>query len=233
MSIDIKPFNVTLPENSDTSTPTKIAKHGKTIENMMSGIESFFSTSERMGKLLPFLKGTSKISLRMIEWFVFVHAMKNSIGWFHNGEYFNVYLDYQILMDHHKKQLFDPMARKWRKEKRKDGSVVNMYHGINFFYTDKDYVVTSVAQLNFFRWFIGKGILDYMLEHYDTLIVEMNKYNAEKKRLKRLRIIEKNNALNTPGDLSAENCSVRNKKVRVQAMKKVTKKNVEVYVSFD
>jgi hypothetical protein len=235
MSIDIKPFNVlSLESGNILTTPTKVAKHGKTIENMMNGIESFFSTSERMGKLLPFLKGTSKISLRMIEWFVFVYAMKNSVGWFQNGEYFNVYLDYQNVMERHKKQLFDPMARKWRKEKRKDGSIVKMYHGINFFYTDKDYVVTSVAQLNFFRWFIGKGILNYMLEHYDTLIVEMNKHNAEKKRMKRLKMIEKNNSIttNTMSD-SSESCSVRNKKIRVQAMKKVTKKNVEVYVSFD
>lgn len=226
MSIEMKPFNV---------GTTKIAKLGKSIENKMHGIEGFFSTSENMGKLLPFLKGTSKISLRMIEWFVFVHTMKNSVGWFRDGEYFNVYLDYQVLMEDNKKQLFDPMARKWRKEKRKDGTQVRVYHGINFFYTETDYVVTSVAQLNFFRWFIEKGILDYMLEHYDELLVEMNKFNADKKRLKRLKDIRKNSSsCSSSADSEEESFSIKNKKVRMQAMKKVTKNNTcEVYVSFD
>jgi hypothetical protein len=80
-----------------------------------------------------------------------------------------------------------------------------------------------------------------MLEHFDELTIEMNKYNAEKKRQKKLAVAAQ---ATTSPDLtvgptplaskSAEpDHSANNKKVRVQAMKRVTKKHVEVYVSFD
>lgn len=227
---DMRPFHV----NGASSPKPKqmVARPCRTTENIMKKVESFFSKPEHMGKLLPFLHGTSKISLRMVEWFVFTYAMQHTIDWFIGEEYFNVYLDYQAEMEDNRKQRFDPMGRKWRKEKRKNGEkteVMHVYHGINFYYTDTDYVVSSVGQLNFFRWFIGKGVYEYMIQHFDDLIVEMNKYNSEQKSLKRMRAAKK--------ELSVEDSKLAsgdiNKKVRVQAMKKVTKKNVEVYVSFD
>lgn len=230
-TIEMRPFHVLKQDDEKNET----AKPCRTTENIMTKVESFFSKPEHMGKLLPFLHGTSKISLRMVEWFVFVHSMKHTIDWFIGDEYFNVYLDYQSEMVDNKKQRFDPMCRTWRKEKRKqkNGEIttVKVYHGINFYYTEKDYVVTSVAQLNFFRWFIGKGVLDYMLEHYDGLVSEMNTYNGERKRQKKL-------ATGAPTSTTAASPTPKTvekpaKKTRIQATKMVTKKNVEVYVSFD
>lgn len=237
---ELRPFHVnTLNQSNDAATPSSppqaVAQHCRTTENIMKKVETFFSKPEHMGKLLPFLHGTSKISLRMIEWFVFVYAMQQTVDWFIGEEYFNVYLDYQAEMEDNKKQRFDPMGRKWRKEKRKgkngELSTVKVYHGINFFYNDDDYVVTSVAQLNFFRWFIGKGILDYMIEHFDELTNNMNQYNVDKKRQKRVGPAKKDE--DETLRMSPQTSKNENKKVRVQAMKKVTKKNVEVYVSFD
>ena len=229
--IEMRPFHV---KNVEAATPTRAT------DNIMAKVEAFFSKPEHMGKLLPFLHGTSKISLRMVEWFVFVHCMKQTVDWFIGDEYFNVYLDYQAEMGDNKKQRFDPMGRKWRKETRKlkngETTVVNVYHGINFYYTDDDYVVTSVAQLNFFRWFIGKGILDYMLEHYDKLSVAMNKYNKESKEAKNNKTKGVTTAAmkaKAKGTEIAETSSTDTKKVRVHAVKRVTMKNVEVFVSFD
>lgn len=239
---ELRPFNVT---DVATGQQTTVAKHCRTTENMMRKIETFFSKAEHMGKLLPFLRGTSKISLRMVEWFVFVYSMRNTVDWFIGENYFNVYLDYQAEMEENKKQKFDPMGRKWRKEKRKDGTVVKVYHGINFFHTEKDYIVTSVAQLNFFRWFIGKGVLDYVLENFDNLSLEMNKYNQERKKVQKNRkqveeVEQVEQAKQVEQVEGAEEAypsknqiEATNRKGRVQAMKKVTKKHVEVYVSFD
>jgi hypothetical protein len=234
---ELRPFNVTKIEANDDEPMTTVARHSRSTENMMKKIETFFSKAEHMGKLLPFLRGTSKISLRMVEWFVFVHSMKTTVDWFIGGNYFNVYLDYQAEMLENKKQKFDPMGRKWRKEKRKDGTVVRVYHGINFFHTEKDFIVTSVAQLNFFRWFIGKGILDYVVENFDHLSAEMTKFNNEKKEQKstqkRLKIQSEQETKKAVKKLNTADSDFSDRKIRVHALKKVTKRHAEVFVSFD
>jgi len=258
---EMRPFHVTpidqgVPATNFVLAPkgnehcqVLMAKRSKTTEKMMRGIETFFSNAEHMGKLLPFLqqdpKNKPKISMRLIEWFVCVYCMHHTVDWFLGNEFFNVYLDYNAMMKDNKKQRFDPFGRKWRKEKRKDTTVnppreytVQVYHGIRFFYTDTNYVITTVAQLNFFRWFIEKKILDYMIEHRKELIEEMNRHNQSKKK--------KKNGVDTESEVGEEEsldekptkrlCAVvthSQRKVRVQATKKVTKKNVEVYVSFD
>lgn len=230
---EMRPFHVKAVE---AAAPTRAT------DNIMAKVEAFFSKPEHMGKLLPFLHGTSKISLRMVEWFVFVYCSTRTVDWFIGEDYFNVYLDYQAEMGDNKKQRFDPMGRKWRKETRKlkngETTVVNVYHGINFYYTDDDFVVTSVAQLNFFRWFIGKGILDYMLEHYDKLCVAMNKYNKDSKEAKVNAKAKPAKSVATSGPVKGTretetDADETTKKVRVQAVKRVTMKNVEVFVSFD
>lgn len=223
----------------------EVAKRGKSIDGLMNKIETFFSKPEQMGKLLPFLKGESKISRRFIEWFVSVYAMEHIVDWFKDGELFNVYLDYQAMMDDNTKQLFDPFCRKWRKEKRKDKKgktfTAKIYHGIKFYYTDDEFEITTVAQLNFFKWFIGNNVLDYMMENKDELSVEMNRHNHEKKQRKKREVSRK--AQNPSSRITEGEADLKllpvvkkpssNRKVRVQAMKRVTKRNVEVYVSFD
>jgi len=224
----------------------EVAKRGKSVDDLMNKIETFFSKSEHMGKMKPFLLGESKISIRLIEWFVSVYSMNNRVDWFvDDGEFFSVYPDYQDMMSDNTKQLFDPFCRKWRKERRKnkkgESFMVKVYHGIKFYYTDTEYLITTVAQLNFFKWFISNKVLDYMIEHKDELCLEMNQYNHEKKKRKKENGILSKKSKSKLCQVSAVD-DVRvvpiidnhqNRKVRVQAMKRVTKRNVEVYVSFD
>lgn len=245
----------------NTGPNIEVAKRGKSVDGLMRKIETFFSKPEHMGKLLPFLKGESKISLRLIEWFVSIYTSteEHSVEWFlENGEFFNVYLDYRAMMGEgqvggYTKQLFDPFCRKWRKEKRKDRNdktyTVKIYHGIKFYYTDDEYEITTVAQLNFFKWFIGNKVLDYMIEHKDELTAEMNRYNHDKKRHRkeaaanrkaareltpqRYEDSEDEDDADVAVPLVRASRSSAGRKVRVQAMKRVTKRNVEVYVSFD
>lgn len=248
---EMRPFHVT-QKKTDSSTisvfapkgnencPVELAKRTKATEKLMRGIDTFFSNPENMGKLLPFIKqdpkNKPKISMRLIEWFVTVYCLDRTVDWYIGTDFFNVYLDYQEMMDEYGKQLFDCFARKWRKEKRKNDSdeySVQVYHGIRFYYTDSDYVITTIAQLNFFRWFIEKKVLDYMIDHRKELTDEMNKHNKEVKTKKRDGPIKGNRQAVAPKKYCISVAASDSRKVRVQATKKVTKKNVEVYVSFD
>lgn len=245
-----------------------LAKRSKKTEKIMKGVDIFFSNQENMGKLLPFLQQENKnnrpnLSMRLIEWFVNVYCKENIVDWQIGNDFFNVYLDYQEMMKDYRKQKFDFFARKWRKEKRKDTTVnppreyeVQIYHGIKFYYTEKDYVVTTVAQLNFFQWFIEKGVLDYMIDHRQMLTEEMNQYNKDAKEKKKNKDLKKDVEIvadekpktsrtsrvsdekyavvaASPPTVTQSDIPVAPPRVRVHATKKVTKKNVEVYVSFD
>ena len=238
----LRPFNVNAAKPIDTTDvlcPTKkgmpvvVAKRCRTTENLMMKIEAFFSNAQNMGKLLPFLRNKTKISRRFIEWFISVYAMENNVVWVLNdSEYFDVYLDYQAQMDEYTKQRFDPFGRKWRKKKRKDGTYVQVYHGIHFYYSDDEYIVTTVAQLNFFKWFIEKSVLDYLIDNYEELLKQKELYQSKKKTTKKRRASSKGKSSKKQQQRSGSKRQT-DRKVRVRAMKRVTKRNVEVLVSFD
>lgn len=266
-----KSVETVIAPDSKNKYPVEHVKQTKRTRKLMNSIDSYFSKPEHMGKLMPFIqahdpKDKPLISIRLIEWFVCNYCMENKVEWYLPGNtFFNVYLDYQEMMDDYRKQLFDPNARKWRKEKRKEARTekehtVRVYHGLRFYYTDTEYVITTIAQLNFFRWFIEKGVFDYMNEHYDVLSAAKNEFNkskkAEKKRIAaggeaappntaaaakkpKQRVKQTTRASRRRGgasDVGSWNgIPVREakRKIRVQATKRVTKQNVEVYVSFD
>lgn len=266
MAPEMRPFHVTktiertktVTVNAPNERPVVMAKRSKKTEKLMRGIDTFFSNPEHMGKLLPFLgrKPTDKkvaktrISLRLIEWFVQDYCMQNSIDWFIGDEFFNVFLDYQTMMNEYRKKRFDCFGRKWRKEIRKDTSVepnreyeVQVYYGIRFFYTDTDYVITTVAQLNFFRWMIEKKIIDYIILNRTVLVAEMRKSKKKRKTDETPKNKEQTDVDDNDDDddddeddeeeVKEPKQTIAVKKVHVRATKRVTKKNVEVYVSFD
>jgi hypothetical protein len=262
-------LTVNLPKACDADCQVLMAKQSKKTEKLMRGIDTFFSNAEHMGKLLPFLVSSSaasaspsssgaaavaktRISLRLIEWFVTDHCMRHAVDWFIEGEFFNVFLDYQNMMNEYKKKRFDPFGRKWRKEIRRDLSydpprehTVQVYHGIRFFYTETDYVITTVAQLNFFRWLIEKRILDYIIDHRVELTKQMSTDKVKKRKQPELEIgnaapTEKTGRVLQQQQLHQELLLKSNtlqqqhtKPVQVRATKRVTKKTVEVFVSFD
>ncbi len=50
---------------------------------------------------------------------------------------------------------------------------------INLEYGESKYLKTSVAQLNFFRWAIKNGVIDYLKKHLDEIYNDMKKRNKK------------------------------------------------------
>ena len=117
-----------------------------------------------MEKILPILSGQSKLSIRVIDWFVTNYAKKKNVVYpliEKDGKvtsYLNVYLDYKSQLKGYKKRLFDPFCRNSR---------------IPFRYSTENYLITTVAQLNFFKWALTNKILDYIEEHFDEINNDM------------------------------------------------------------
>lgn len=136
---------------------------------LLKSLQGFFlsKNGERMKEILPILEGKSKLSLRLIDWFVtnFSKHQSTRIKYDNDSTHCIIYLDYKSQLKAFSKKQFDPFCRRNR---------------IQFFYTDTDYIDTTIGQLNFFRWALQKGILQYLQTHVQQIEKEMNLYHKRK-----------------------------------------------------
>lgn len=153
-------------------------------ELLLDKLKLFYTTSI-MEILLPIINGETKLSLRIIDWFVTNYTKKNNIILYNKKkklipkkspknkleqktkkykyEYvvdqFNIYLKYKGQLKAYSKKNFDPFCRRER---------------INFYYIPDKCITTTVGQLNFFKWAIDNNILEYIKEHLDKIDLDMN-----------------------------------------------------------
>ncbi len=157
----------------------------------MQSLILFFKDRRNLDMVIPIITGKSKISLRILDWFVTNFSKKNNVNYTVQYEIrksdktesrnFIVYLDYKAQLKAYSKKLFDPFCRRER---------------ISFIDHDNNELLTTVGQLNFFRWAIENKILDYIYENYDLIEQDMNtslrnlykKKDGDTKRRKRTEL---------------------------------------------
>ena len=136
---------------------------------ILVSLSRFYANENNMVSVLPHIKGDSPLSLRLIDWFVTNYAKKYNVlisnvdpatGDTHTV---NVYQSYRSQLKAFSKQQFDPFRRRDR---------------IEFWYsigsgTAPEHVKTTVGQLNFFRWMLENGILEYVSQHSSTIEADM------------------------------------------------------------
>ena len=204
-------------------------------ELLMTSLEVFFKKKDNIDKILPIINGTSKISLRVIDWFVTNFSKKNNTSYFinsltgkilknidnYNPDYckqFLVYIDYKLQLKGYQKKQFDPFCRRSR---------------INFYYEDNKFFITTVGQLNFFRWIINNRILDYITENLKDIEVDMN--TCYKSQYTQNKKSKKSKSQTSSETSSSEGSKSRRKRqeLSISASKSLSKTNVKVVVSFD
>jgi hypothetical protein len=126
---------------------------------VIAWLQEFYTHPGHLEALLPILKGESPVSLRLIDYFVTNYAKKNNTSFQLNGKQFLIYFHYKRELNAYSKRLFDPFCRRERIEFQARG-----HEGF----------VTTVGQLNFFRWAIEKNILEYITEHREDIEKDMN-----------------------------------------------------------
>jgi hypothetical protein len=164
------PLNRALP--GDSAVPTMASQHdggskasdSKASDNVLvASLSKFYSQRGVMPRVLPYISGTSAVSLRLLDWFVTNYAKKHNtiIPVVRNGavtQHFNVYLSYRAQLKSYSKQQFDPFRRRER---------------IMLKYERNRSVETTVGQLNFFRWMLQNDVLDYVADHADAVEADM------------------------------------------------------------
>lgn len=192
-------------------------------ELLLESLQKFLSQENRLNQILPIINGESKISLRVIDWFVTNYSKKYNTSYFidvntnkiienlnnYDGKNFRefvVYLDYKLQLKGYSKKQFDPFCRRSR---------------INFKYNENESFVTTVGQMNFFRWVINNNIIDY---------IDLNLKNIEKD----MNMCYKNQ-YDVPFETNKDGKSLRRKRkeLSISASKHLSKTNVKIILSFD
>lgn len=135
-------------------------------------VNGFYNHCDKsnIDRVVLIINEQSKISLRVLDWFVTSYANRKKISLDIDDDMIDVHISYKAQLKSYKKHYFDPFKRK-----------------TSFDYTFKNtthIVTTTIGQLNFFRWAIEYKILDYVDKHFDVITKEMKVSNRNNKRKK-------------------------------------------------
>jgi hypothetical protein len=140
--------------------------------------------------LMPVIRKTSVVSLRVLEWLVTNFAKQHRVVFQNDNGLipsFNIYDDYTRMRNRWKRRSFDPFRR--RKQ-----NVMDVY----FTFENQTYV-TTVAQLNFLKWSVTKSVLLYAELHRTSIekhmVDTMTRARQTKNTAKRLGLTYKRSEL--------------------------------------
>lgn len=196
----------------------------------------FYDNTDNIEKILPIINGLTKLSLRIIDWFVTNYAKKNNIVYYIDrkkgriledqygcGDQFNVFLKYKSQLKSFSKKEFDPFCRRER---------------IQFYYNENDALITTVGQLNFFKWAIENNVIDYINYNLKSIEDDMNT-NIRKGSPKCKKLSPKKNkkSITMKSDdntnLSKKSERKKRRELSVAATKTMNKHRCAIVLDFD
>jgi len=192
---------------------------------LMKNLMDFYNNHATLNKMMSIINGETKISLRIVDWFVTnfakkyytVYDLHTQRGTVQDKIRFKVYNDYKLKLKAYSKRKFDPFCR-WER--------------ISIPYDDEKYIETTIGQLNFFKWAIENNIIDYIEQNYDDIERDMNSRNTTSKR--------RSPTSSSDGDSeeyidTTNNAKTRKKReeLSVSACKCIKKETVKIIVKFN
>ena len=182
-------------------------------ELLMKNLTEFYKDTNNLKTMMSVINGETRISLRIVDWFVTNYAKKNyTIYNIPVQKYetvsqsrFKVFNDYKLKLKAYSKRRFDPFCR-WER--------------ISVPFNDK-HMETTIGQLNFFKWAIENKVIEYIENNYVQIENDMNNRNSTSKN-------------RSTSDL-ADNSKTRKKReeLSVSAVKCIKKETVKIIVKFD
>lgn len=170
---------------------------------------AYYDKGDNLQRMLSIINGESKISLRIVDWFVTNYAKEfwttyDVVGSDGNARRFKVFKEYKQMLNSYSKMRFDPFCR-WDREYLPYGS-----HSIQ----------TTIGQMNFFKWALEHKIVDYIEDNYEEIRADMNSRNSTSKR--KQQPIDSNNKTRK-----------KRQELSICASKSIKKENVKITVRFD
>jgi len=168
-----------------------------------------FYNKGHLESILSIINGESKISLRIIDWFVTNYSKKNyTIYKLNNSSRFKVYTDYKLKLKAYSKKRFDPFCR-WER--------------IVIPYKNNESIQTTIGQLNFFKWAIENEVIDYIKLNFSEIEKDMNQRNTNSK---------KKEYTNKNTSIIANKTRKKREELSISASKNIYKEEIEIILKF-
>lgn len=239
--IDINDSQGNIPEINEIELTKKETFYFKIIDKYYKKLEN-----KKIELMIEIIEGKSKISLRLLDWFVTRYANKYKIRFERDNldddekfdkkvdRGFNVHISYKAQLKSYKKRYFDPFRR--RKKFK--------------YYFDKEKKIilcTTIGQLNFFRWAFGNEVINYVMNNFNIIskaMINTNKLDKTRKLKEKNNKIDKNKVdKSDKNDNSKDLVNKQNNQkhelniikngINIIAKKKIKKDEVKIILSFD
>jgi hypothetical protein len=179
----------------------------------MKNLMDFYKNKENLVKMMRIINGESKISLRIVDWFVTNFAKKYYTMYdiqhpTAGANRFKIYNDYKLKLKAYSKKRFDPFCR-WER--------------ISIPYEGEKYMETTIGQLNFFKWAIEHRVIDFIEENYAAIEEDMNHRNSTSRRKEQEEFSD-----NVGGKTRK-----RREELSISACKCIKKESVNIIVKFN
>ena len=194
-------------------------------------VDRFYSNcdDQTVNTMINIIDSKYHISLRILDWFVTKCSKRRKILIEVSGNddycsYIDVHISYKAQLKSYGKRYFDPFRRREK---------------FNYIFKNvSKMILTTIAQLNFFKWIIENNILAYIEKNFDSLSKEMNVSNKNDKKRKKEKTIKKlsnNPTKNVNNNVSDKNMQSinENNNINISVKKNVNIENVKLILTFD
>lgn len=165
-------------------------------------LEYYKLNDKNMDKMLSIINGESRISLRIVDWFVTNYAKKHyTVIEVKENQRFKVYVDYKLNLKAYSKMRFDSFCR-WQR--------------ITVPYGPDKYIQTTIGQLNFFKWALENKVVYFIENNYAEIEADMNARNSTSKRK----------------PTTAQKTRKKREELSISASKSIKREEVEITVEF-
>jgi hypothetical protein len=187
-----------------------------------------FYDQSNLNILLPIINQQTRLSLRSLDWFVTNYCKKYNINYIlkkPNGDsvsYFP-FKSYKSQLKAYSKKYCDPFCRRTRVFFDYQNKIITEFKS-NLKFDHKDYILTTIGQLNFFRFAIQDHIIKYAIEHIEEIEHDMNS-------TLKCRETEKSKVKNEQGSFM-EVKSIKRKELSVPGNKSVHITRISAVIKF-
>lgn len=143
-------------------------------EVLLNSVLVWFNEEEsRVQTFSDIVHHKNGLSLRIIDWLITNFTKSFSVAIESDGLPRNLRKDYHKNLTAHNKKNFDPFARRRR---------------INIVLFGKEKRVSTIGQLNFFRWFLSKNLVGFLLENKSVIEKHMKDSDTNQDRIVKRKV---------------------------------------------
>ena len=162
-----------------------------TKENILLSRLKEYYTKEKIEIILNIINNSNPISLRIIDWFVTNYSKYNTKKIYFDKN-MDIYNDYKSQLKAYNKKLFDPFCRSHN---------IKIISKFNFYYDKDKYIITTIGQLNFFKWAIENDLINYIHQIIEDIKIDIKLRYKPMTNKSKISNLSKNICLNNDNNI--------------------------------